>query len=164
MTTRYSDKRKEQILKWLLPPQNQSVASVHKKTGIPRTTLHTWKARSLKKSTAMPNMSSSTKPSRWSTAQKLNVVIETAALSQTELADYCREKGLYAETISSWKQAFLEPEASSEALRKDLQSEKQRAQRLEKELRRKDKALAETAALLVLQKKAQSIWGEGGDN
>ena len=43
-------------------------------------------------------------------------------------------------------------------------AERKKTRRLEKELRRKDKALAEAAALLVLQKKAQAIWGDDGDD
>jgi len=39
-----------------------------------------------------------------------------------------------------------------------------RIRSLEKELRRKDKALAETAALLVLKKKVQEIWGDEDEN
>jgi transposase-like protein len=162
MTTLYSQKRKEQVLKWLLPPESQSVSAVHKMTGIPCSTLHTWKAQMLnQKAVSMPKETST---QRWSLAQKLDIIIESATLSQTELADYCRKKGLYVESLAEWKQAFLEPEQPNEALRKDLQAEKQRAQRLEKELKRKDKALAETAALLVLQKKAQLIWGEDGES
>jgi transposase len=42
--------------------------------------------------------------------------------------------------------------------------EARRVRELEKELRRKDKALAEAAALLVLQKKVQAIWGDADDD
>ena len=98
----------------------------------------------------------------------LAVMIETAALNEEELAKYCRRKGLYVEQISRWREAAiagaqtLRPLSAEE--RRELQQERKKTRKLEKELRRKDKALAETAALLVLQKKAQAIWGDGEDD
>ena len=79
-----------------------------------------------------------------------------------------RKKGLFAEQIQQWKAAFIsgvsaKPVASSEqrkALTVEQKKDKQTIKKLEHELRRKDKALAETAALLVLTKKAREIWGE----
>jgi transposase-like protein len=107
-------------------------------------------------------------PESWSGENKLAVVIETAGLNEEELAEYCRRKGLYVEQIRRWREAAiagtqtLRPLSTEE--RRDLQQERKKTRQLEKELRRKDKALAETAALLVLQKKAQAIWGDGEDD
>ena len=107
-------------------------------------------------------------PESWSGENKLAVVIETAALNEEELAEYCRRKGLYVEQISRWREAAiagaqtLRPLSAEE--RRELQRERKKTRKLEKELRRKDKALAETAALLVLQKKTQAIWGDGEDD
>jgi len=96
------------------------------------------------------------------------VVIETAALNEEELAEYCRRKGLYVEQIARWREATIagaETERPlSAAERRELQRERKKTRKLEKELRRKEKALAEVAALLVLQKKAQAIWGDDGDD
>ena len=52
---------------------------------------------------------------------------------------------------------------SSRELKEAVDSERQRVKELERELRRKEKALAETAALLVLRKKMEAIWGDGED-
>ena len=107
-------------------------------------------------------------PESWSGENKLAVVIETAALNEEELAEYCRRKGLYVEQISRWREAAiagaqtLRPLSAEE--RRERKQERKKTRKLEKELRRKDKALAETAALLVLQKKAQAIWGDGEDD
>ena len=107
-------------------------------------------------------------PEKWSGANKLAVVIETAALNEEELAEYCRRKGLYAEQINRWRDAAISGNESLRAMsaqeRQDLQKERKKTRKLEKELRRKDRALAETAALLVLQKKARAIWGDGEDD
>lgn len=72
-----------------------------------------------------------------------------------------RERGLHSIHIERWKEAIIEGLKSSKLNKKDLRDKK--IKELEKELRRKDKALAETAALLVLKKKAQDIWGDPED-
>ena len=98
--------------------------------------------------------------------------IETAALNQAELAEYCRKKGLFVEQIQQWKEAFINrcptrPDNQSSQRKKlsdEHKKDKQTIKKLERELKRKDKALAETAALLVLTKKAQEIWGEPEDD
>jgi hypothetical protein len=98
-------------------------------------------------------------------AEKFSILIETANLNEQELSEYCRQKGLYPEQVKEWKKAAVAViESSAKPLsrkeRKELNKEKHKVKKLEKELRRKEKALAETAALLVLKKKAQAIWGE----
>lgn len=102
-----------------------------------------------------------------SSGQKLAVVVETAAFNEAELAEYCRKKGLYVEQVKRWRaaseQAVTGGMVSAKAHREALRIEKQRVKELERELRRKEKALAETAALLTLRKKAAAIWGEGED-
>lgn len=107
-------------------------------------------------------------PESWSGENKLAVVIETAGLNEEELAEYCRRKGLYVEQISRWRNAAIAGAQTLRPLsieeRRELQQERKKTRQLEKELRRKDKALAETAALLVLQKKARAIWGDGEDD
>ena len=95
-------------------------------------------------------------------------MIETAALNETELAEYCRSKGLYVEQIEHWREAAVAGADTerplSRAERREVQQDRKKIRRLEKDLRRKEKALAEAAALLVLQKKVQEIWGEGEDD
>ena len=96
------------------------------------------------------------------------MVIETAPLNEEELAEYFRQKGLYAEQIVRWREAAAAGAETqrplSAAERRELQQERKKSRKLAKELRRKDKALAETAALLVLQKKAREIWGDEEDD
>jgi len=93
------------------------------------------------------------------------VVLETAFLNEAEAAQYCRKKGLYSEQIAMWKGACVDANVKEhEKLAKvEARKDKNQISSLEKELRRKDKALAETAALLVLRKKANPIWGEAED-
>ena len=104
----------------------------------------------------------------WSSEQKFVVVLETAALNETQLAEYCRKKGLFPQQVSDWReQCALANSGTTRAQRRRDQAEartdKQKIRELNKELDRKNKALAETAALLVMRKKMHAIWGEDGD-
>ena len=105
---------------------------------------------------------------QWSSEEKFTVVLETASLNETELAEYCRERGVYPQQVAQWREACLTAnQPRSRADRRRDQSVERANQKkvkgLEKELARKEKALAETAALLVLRKKASAIWGPGED-
>ena len=98
----------------------------------------------------------------WPPEAKFATVLETAALSEIELSEYCRRKGLYPEQVQQWRQACIMGQQSSRALQQaekaQAKADKKRIRQLEQELRRKDKALAEAAALLVLQKKFDAYW------
>jgi putative transposase len=103
-------------------------------------------------------------PERWSAEDKFAVVLETAALSEAELSAYCRRKGLYAEQIEAWKRACQRangPQALSREETAQRQAQARRIQDLEAELRRKDKALAEAAALVGTDKKSAGALGGG---
>ena len=109
----------------------------------------------------MPSKSS---PSdQWDAKTKLAAVIETAALNQAERSEYCRQYGLYPEQLDAWKAMFESVDAVPVSSR-ELSQAKKKTKQLEKELRRKEKALAETAALLTLSKKASAIWGINEDD
>jgi transposase-like protein len=103
-------------------------------------------------------------PDDWSAEAKLAVVIETAGMSEIELSQYCREKGLYVAQVKAWREAALEgqqvAQVSRQAERSQARQDQKRIKQLERELQRKDRALAEAAALLVLSKKAEAIWGK----
>lgn len=163
---RYSEGFREQAVRKLMAPNAMSVAQVSRETGVSEQTLYTWRNRFRNQGKAVPADPSN--PENWSGENKLAVVIETAALNEEELAEYCRRKGLYVEQVVRWREAAvagaetLRPLSAAE--RRELQHERKKSRKLEKELKRKEKALAEAAALLVLQKKAQAIWGDGEDD
>lgn len=164
--SQYSEGFRERAMQMMMAPNAVSVAQVSRDTGVSEQTLYNWRNRLRHEGKVVPADSSN--PEKWSGENKLAVVIETAALNEEELAEYCRHKGLYAEQIARWRDAAvagaqtLQPLSTEE--RRELQQERKKTRKLEKELRRKDKALAETAALLVLQKKAREIWGDGEDD
>lgn len=106
-------------------------------------------------------------PEGWGPADKFTVVLETAGLNTTELGGYCRERGLFPDQVDRWRQAAQDAHAQpllTMAEQKDLekrhQVDQREIKRLQQELRRKDKALAEAAALLIASKKIQAYWGE----
>ena len=103
-------------------------------------------------------------PAGWCAADKFAAVVETASMNEAELSGYCRERGLYVEQISEWREACElanDWDRNQNKRLKDIRkADEKRIKELELDLNRKDKALAETAALLVLRKKAQAIWGD----
>jgi transposase-like protein len=106
------------------------------------------------------------RPQDWTAEQKYQVVLDAAGLSEEELGAFLRRKGLHQVQLEQWRSRATE--GAMEALSRKHSSRKntaeaRRIRNLERELRRKEKALAETAALLVLKKKAAAIWGDGDD-
>lgn len=160
----YSEEFKAQILAQLLPPNNRGIPELARETGIPKDTLYTWRG---KQRTAAPPASGAKGPGveGFSSADKFYWVVESATLNEQELGEFCRRRGFYPEQWAAWREACLG--ANESRPRREEQAERRALRRrnseLESELRRKEKALAETATLLVLQKKVRGLWGEPGD-
>ncbi len=157
----YSQERRASVVGKLLPPHNRPVTEVSREEGICTATLYNWLKSVRKRGLPVPGSGKKT-AEQWSGEAKLAVVLETASLNAEQLSEYCRRKGLYREQIERWKQACIEgaevqPKLDRQSA-KQLQALKKSHRKLEKELRRKDKALAESAALLVLQKKYRALW------
>jgi transposase len=161
----YSEEFKDKIVSKMMAPNAQSVAEVSRESGVSEQSLYNWRNRYRHEGKAVPADPSN--PENWSGANKLAVVIESASLNEEQLSEYCRRKGLYAEQIARWKAGAIAGNESSRSLTKAeqqaLKKERKKTRYLEKELNRKEKALAETAALLVLKKKAHALWGEPED-
>jgi len=135
-----------------------SLRQISEDIGIPRATLHVWKKQYMieKEPEAM-----NVQAEHWSAEQKFATVLHTATLSEVELNAYCRENGLYPGQIKSWREACIRgntPKSRSKRKTTSTREDKQKIQALERELKRKEKALAETAALLVLRKKCDALW------
>ncbi len=159
---RYSQEQKRWALDQMKTPVNKTIKQVAKETGITEVTLRTWREAAGKKGEFIPSGRTS---DVWTSAQKFHTVLETAPLSEEETSAYCRSRGILPEQLHQWRLACeqaneLEERASD---RDSVNSPSVRGQlkALERELRRKDAALAEAAALLVLRKKASAIWGTG---
>lgn len=162
---RYTAEMKKAILNRMMPPNNESVSQLSKELGITEPTLYKWRKEARIAGNPTPGDGQSSE--QWSSEDKFLVVMETYTMNQADLAEYCRKKGLYKEQIEAWRDSCLSANGresgQTKQLNQELKEEKKRAKTLEKDLRKKEKALAEAAALLLLRKKAQAIWGDQED-
>jgi transposase-like protein len=162
---KYSKEFKDNIIKQMLPPNSKLVRVLSKETGVSEQTLYKWKREMKASGQATPSGNSSTE--LWSSEDKFLIVLETARLNEAELAEYCRKRGIYVEQVKAWKDACMSANGSvaeeSKTLKKELKEKDKELKKVSKDLKRKEAALAETAALLVLRKKAQAIWGDNED-
>ncbi len=152
----YSEELKSSLMARMLPPNNVRVADLARETGIPKDTLYTWRRHAQKGDAPV-----SEKPcDGLSSEGKFNVVLETASLTEVELGEYCRRKGLFPQQLSAWREICMQAHAplAPKVDREKLRLQAREIKRLEAELQRKEKALAEAAALLVLQKKVRIVW------
>jgi transposase-like protein len=100
---------------------------------------------------------------QWTASEKLRAVVEAAALSEQALGAFLRREGLHAAEVRQWREA-AEAALGGRSREKHQQAvDAKRMKALERELRRKEQALAEAAALLVLKKKVREIWGDEDD-
>ena len=163
---RYSEERKQAIIKRMIPPDNTPISKLVEETGISDCTLYNWRKEARIRGLVVPGDGKNAE--NWSASNKFSVVLETAAMNEAELAEYCRSKGLYVDQIAAWKQVCIQANSTDKEQAKQSKTsslkDKREIQSLKKQLRRKEKALAETAALLVLRKKANAIWGEDEDD
>ena len=161
MARKYVTEFKENIIARMLPPRSESVSSISKETGISVDTLYTWRIQ-YRNNQHVPAISASGLLRNHDSEEKLMAIIETASLSETELGEYCRRKGYYPEQIAGWRASIVQGLSAppNKADREQLQQQSKLIKQLHQELNRKEKALAETAALLVLGKKVAALWEE----
>jgi len=159
----YSAELKDSLVAKMLPPHNVGVAQLVRETGIPRDTLYGWRRQAAGQGAAAAALA--TPLGTWSSAEKFSAVVETASLNELELGEYCRRKGLFPEQLAAWRETCRQANAAlpSKAERAERRAEREQIQRLSRELQRKDRALAEAAALLILQKKVRALWEEAED-
>jgi transposase-like protein len=161
--TRHTQEKKEHALGLMAAPHNKPVADVAQLTGIPEGTLYLWRKQAREQGRAVPGDGQN--PEQWSAADKFAAVLEAAPLNQAELGAYCRRKGLLVEQLERWRTEVHAVLSSGQgrASGSERATDKKRIRELEKDLRRKEKALAETAALLVLSRKYEALWTDGED-
>jgi transposase len=159
---RYSEEFKKSAVEKLLHRGSRPVAAIMEELGVPSPTLYQWRSDfaslgGMKKT--------SQRPQDRSPQEKLKAVIEFESLPEEKRGEFLRTQGLHVENIKAWRKQLedaLTP-VSKQAERLERAEDRRKIKELERELRRKDKALAETTALLVLKKKANLIWGTGED-
>lgn len=136
----------------LLPPESAAAQAVAREIGVSVDTLERWRSEAM------------AKPARertWTAAARLEAVIATATMDEAARSAWCREHGVYPQQLQQWRgsatQALSQPHEQGASAQQTKQ-DRRRIKELERELLRKDKALAETAALLVLSKKLEAIF------
>lgn len=162
----YSTRFKRTMIKKLVGPGRRTATALAKETGVPQPTLSRWLRGASNVRSMSEDKDRETKqrrPQDWSAEEKLEVVTEAEGLSEEELGAFLRRKGLHEAQLREWREVALGALGSRKAGNLS-KAEARRVRELERELRRKDKALAEAAALLVLQKKVQALWGDGDDD
>ena len=160
MPQQYSTAFKSRMLRRLIGPDAVSANALAEEVGVGQTVLSRW----LRESRTVEPMISS-KKKQWTGAEKLRVLLEARGLSETDLGALLRREGLHETDLTAWQaaaEAALSPGRRA-APSAESQRDQRRIHELEREVRRKDAALAETAALLVLKKKVQEIWGDEDD-
>jgi len=162
---KYSDERRKAVMAKLAPPHNRTVKEVAEEEGISAPTIYNWRKEARERGELLPGGSSG--PEGWTARDKFAAVLETASMNEAERSAYCRKRGIYVENLTAWRRACEKANDWAEERNKQLadadRQKKRRIRELERELHRKEKALAETAALLTLSKKARAIWGDDED-
>lgn len=165
----YSETFKSQMVQKLTRPGGPSATRLAMEVGVHQSTLSRWVREAhyvpWQRTLSTPDEPRIAMPARrpqdWTAEEKLAVVIEAASLSDEELGAFLREKGLHQANLMQWRQTILAGLAESKARPSSKPTaETRRIRELERELARKEKALAEAAALLLLEKKAQALWGD----
>lgn len=156
----YSKEFKDTIRTKLLNRGNRTVFEVCEEEGVNHRSAANW-IRSHDSSIVMKKQKSSHK---WNPEQKLKALIDTAGLSEAELGAYLRKEGAFSSQLDEWKKDVLTSLTSPRKLKVVKDDRDQKIKVLEREILRKDKALAEATALLILQKKVNLIWGNNDED
>jgi len=157
MSRRYTQSYKEEMVKKSLMQNTESITEFIEKHNIPSGTYYKWR-KQFSEGMEMKNESISNKKSN---AEKFNLILKSEKLSGTDLGEFLRKEGLTTVDLDQWKKEFSTEtvvKATSKE-KKELRKLKAQCHDLEKNVRRKDKALAEASALLILKKKADLLWG-----
>ncbi len=154
---RYGQAFRDRAVARLLPPESAQAVEVAQQIGVTVETLERWRAEAL---------GAGKKSGGWTAVARFEAVLATAGMSEEQRNTWCREKGVFPSELGQWRQTATQALAGPAEVRATPQqtsSDRRRIRELERDLRRKEKALAETAALLVLSKKVAAIFNGGAD-
>ena len=167
----YSEKFKLRMIQRLASPNAPSANSLSREVGVPQATLSLWlrRARTLPPMTrehsddAHSNEPKS--PKSWSAEDKYRVVLEASTVADADLGEFLRKRGIHAAQLEEWRRVAAEASKAALSPTKNpnhgqSKADSKRIRELERELCRKDKALAELAALVALKKKLEIFWGD----
>ena len=155
----YTPEFKEQAILKVLQRGDRTIQAIADDLNINLFTLKEWLRKSR---TTMTDKTSPKRPADWTRAQQFQALMQSSTLNGEALNGFCREQGIFTHHLETWKADFIKETRKTEISPKSRsdKSLREENEQLRKELNRKEKALAEAAALLVLQKKFQAFWEE----
>lgn len=159
---KYSKRLKSSVIRKVLPPENQSVPAVAKEMGIAEQTIYNWKNQAINGTLTLEEDVAS--PVALNAIEKFSLLIEGKAKDDESTGSWLRAKGLHSEHLNLFEQEIRDMLKNKDNKYKEENTRLKKENRaLAKELQRKEKALAEVAALLALKKKVHEIWGDRED-
>ena len=169
--TQYSEKFRSRMIEKMAGPQPMTAVALAAETGVCQPTLSRWlrEATTLRKKMAKREndedqmLVAADAPQR-TPEEKFSLILEAAQVPEPQLGEWLRRKGVHEAELREWRETAMSGFKTKAQQRADKTADAKHIRQLERELARKDKALAEAAALLVLQKKARAIWGDADDD
>lgn len=171
----YSDGFKARMVRRLVASNAPSATALSREVGVPQPTLSAWlrEARSLsvmgkdqnEKAEPVPHRS----PRSWTAEEKYRAVIDAASVPDRDFGEFLRRKGLHAAQLEEWRKLAADAaQAALGGVQKPARAststkDAKRIRELERDLRKKEKALAEVTAILALKKKLELLWGDGDE-
>ena len=167
----YSEKFKRKLVQRMLLPGGPSATSLSQEVDIPQSTLSRWlrERRTIGVDSVQETRPGSReiamakRPQDWEWEEKVRVVMEARGKKGEALGAFLRQEGLHEVQLRDWEMGIRGALSTRGRKPSRNPADVKRVKELERELGRKEKALAETAALLVLKKKVNAIWGVGED-
>lgn len=156
---KYPPERKDAVIRKMAGPDRIPIPQLARSENISSATLYNWRREARAQGKLLPDSEDS--PNNWSAADKFNAVLQAAGMSETATGEFCRANAILPEQLQRWRTACEQANdwdrSRNDHLQKARRSDQTRIRELEVDLARKEKALAETTAILVLRKKLQGI-------
>jgi len=158
------------MVKKMLSPGGPTAEQLSKKSGVSQASLSRWKMDAGIVGVMSKNKTKRGRPDDRTPEEKFQLVLESSGLKDEELGEFLRKNGMHEVQLQRWKTEALvglkesspkRPRRRTAAEAKEIKELKDKLKRTERDLKRKDKALAETTALIILKKKAEALWGDG---
>jgi transposase-like protein len=157
MAAKHSEAFIEQALVKAYSRGGRTITSVAQDLNINHHTLRYWMKNKAVTQSGVP-MAREKRPKDWTAEEQLVALQETHGLAGEALQAWCRERGLFAHHLTSWRAAFCADGKGAGTGAGEMRKLKDENVKLKRDLVRKEKALAEAAALLILQKKFRALW------
>lgn len=159
MRPHYSSDFKQSIVQKISNPGGPTIMEMSEKTGVHHTSIRNW----IQSYANTPTMK---KTKEWTPERKLEVIIKTAGMTENQLGEFLRSNGLHSSDLDQWKQDFYSSQQSvgRPKIDPEIAQLRNKEKELSKDLRRKDRALAEMSARVILLKKSRAIFGESEDD